>query len=90
MPTTTSINISVSDTMKIKIKQRAKKKGYEKISEYVRELFRADLEAALKEEKQSILSLENLLLQRLGSTKSQEFDWKKLEATHAKNLKSIK
>lgn len=57
MATTTTMNVSLPDTMKSFVEERLASDGYGTISEYIRELIRAD-QKRREEEK-----LETLLLQ---------------------------
>jgi antitoxin ParD1/3/4 len=61
MATTTTMNISLPDTMKTFVEERLVSDGYGTASEYVRELIRED-QKKREEEK-----LEKLLLSRLES-----------------------
>ena len=78
---TTTMNISLPESMKAFIDERLDREGYGTVSEYVRELIRAD-QKRREEEK-----LETLLLKRLHSTKNAEFDMKDVRAALAKRLK---
>jgi antitoxin ParD1/3/4 len=81
---TTTMNISLPDTMKSFIDERLNKDGYGTVSEYVRELIRAD-QKRREEEK-----LEALLLQRLQSDTMFEFDIEEVRAELAKRLSKKK
>ncbi len=65
---TTTMNISLPDSMKSFIDERLAHEGYGSASEYVRELIRADQKR--KEEEK----LEKLLLERLQSGKEAAFE----------------
>jgi len=81
---TTTMNISLPDSMKSFIDERLSKDGYGTVSEYVRELVRAD-QKRREEEK-----LEILLLQRLQSDSEFEFDIQDVRAELAKRLSKKK
>jgi len=81
---TTTMNISLPDSMKSFIDERLSKDGYGTVSEYVRELVRAD-QKRREEEK-----LEILLLQRLRSDSEFEFDIQDVRAELAKRLSKKK
>lgn len=74
------MNISLPDSMKNFIDERLSKDSYGTVSEYVRELIRAD-QKRREEEK-----LETLLLQRLQSDSEFEFDIRDVRAELAKRL----
>jgi antitoxin ParD1/3/4 len=65
---TTTMNISLPDSMKAFVDERLSGGGYGTASEYVRELIRADQKRGEQEQ------LEKLLLDRLRSGKRTTFD----------------
>jgi len=76
---TTTMNISLPDSMKAFIDERLHDDGYGTASEYVRELVRED------QKRREEQKLEALLLKRLGSGKG-DFDIKKVRAELSKRL----
>ncbi|MBS1795380.1 MAG: type II toxin-antitoxin system ParD family antitoxin [Acidobacteria bacterium] len=80
MATTTTMNISLPDTMKAFVEERLANDGYGTISEYIRELIRAD-QKRREEEK-----LEALLLQRLQGDQEFEFEIDAVRTELAKRL----
>jgi antitoxin ParD1/3/4 len=81
---TTTMNISLPDSMKSFVDERLGEDGYGTASEYVRELIRAD-QKRREEEK-----LESLLLQRLQGDTGLEFDIDDVRAELAKRLNKKK
>lgn len=77
---TTTMNISLPDTMKSFIDERLTKDGYGTVSEYVRELIRAD------QKRREEARLEDLLLQRLQGDSDLELDIQEVRAELAKRL----
>ncbi len=77
---TTTMNISLPDTLKAFIEERLIGDGYGTASEYVRELIRAD-QRQREEQK-----LEKLLLDRLQKGTEMEFDLADVRAGLAKRL----
>lgn len=77
---TTTMNISLPDSMKSFIDETLGEDGYGTASEYVRELIRADQKR--REEKK----LEMLLLQRLKEDSDLEFNIDDVRAELAKRL----
>jgi antitoxin ParD1/3/4 len=77
---TTTMNISLPDSMKSFIDERLGEDGYGTASEYVRELIRADQKR--REEKK----LERILLERLHEDSDLEFDINDVRAELAKRL----
>lgn len=77
---TTTMNISLPESMKAFIDERLAGEGYGTASEYVRELVRAD-QKHREEEK-----LEKLLLERLQSGTEMEFEIADVRAELAKRL----
>lgn len=76
---TTTMNISLPDSMRAFVDERLSQDGYGTASEYVRELIRADQKR--REEER----LEKLLLQRLEGVDA-EFDIEDLRLVLAKRL----
>lgn len=74
------MNISLPDTMKSFIDERLTKDGYGTVSEYVRELIRAD------QKRREEARLEDLLLQRLQGDSDLELDIQEVRAELAKRL----
>lgn len=81
---TTTMNVSLPDSMKAFIDERLAGEGYGTASEYVRELIRADQKQ--REEQK----LEKLLLERLQSGTDIEFDIEAVRAELAKRLSKKK
>lgn len=77
---TTTMNISLPETMKAFIDQRLDDDGYGTASEYVRDLIRAD------QKNQEEQKLEKLLLNRLQSGTEMEFDINDVRAELSKRL----
>jgi Arc/MetJ-type ribon-helix-helix transcriptional regulator len=77
---TTTINISIPESMKSAIEEAIETEGYGNTSEFFRDLTRNYLRK--RQEKQ----LEMLLLQRLGDEKAEEFDADKIRQALAKKL----
>ncbi len=77
---TTTMNISLPDTMKAFIDERLGGDGYGTASEYVRELIRAD------QKRREEQKLERLLLDRLQSGTEIEFDIADVRAELSKRL----
>ncbi len=75
---TTTINISIPESMKTAIEEAIETEGYGNTSEFFRDLTRNYLRE--RQEKQ----LEMLLLQRLGDEKAEEFDAAKIRQALAK------
>ncbi len=84
MATTTTMNVSLPDTMKSFVEERLANDGYGTISEYIRELIRAD-QKRREEEK-----LETLLLQRLQGDTEFEFEINDVREELAKRLSKRK
>lgn len=84
MATTTTMNISLPNTMKAFVDERLSKDGYGTVSEYIRELIRAD-QKRREEEK-----LETLLLQRLQGDSEFEFEIDDVRKELAKRLNKKK
>lgn len=81
---TTTMNISLPDSMKSFVDETLGEDGYGTASEYVRELIRADQKR--REEKR----LEMLLLQRLKEDSDLEFNIDDVRAELAKRLSKKK
>lgn len=81
---TTTMNISLPDSMKTFIDERLSNDGYGTVSEYVRELIRAD------QKRREEAKLEALLLQRLQNDSEFEFDIQDVRAELAKRLSKKK
>jgi antitoxin ParD1/3/4 len=77
---TTTMNISLPETMKAFIDERLGGDGYGTASEYVRELIRAD------QKRREEQKLEKLLLDRLQSGTEIEFDIENVRAELSKRL----
>src|SRR5947199_10738084 len=77
---TTTMNISLPDSMKAFVDERLIGDGYGSASEYVRELIRTD------QKKREEQKLEKLLLDRLQSGTEMEFDVEDVRAELAKRL----
>ncbi len=82
MATTTTMNISLPETMKTFVEERLVSDGYGTASEYVRELIRED------QKKRGEEQLEKLLLSRLQG--ESEFSIEEVRAELAKRLKKRK
>ena len=78
------MNVSLPDTMKSFVEERLVNDGYGTISEYIRELIRAD-QKKREEEK-----LETLLLQRLQGDTEFEFEISDVREELAKRLNKKK
>ena len=81
---TTTMNISLPDSLRAFIDERLTGEGYGTASEYVRELIRADQKQ--REEQK----LEKLLLERLQSGTESEFSIEDVRAELAKRLSKKK
>lgn len=81
---TTTMNISLPDSMKTFIDERLSNDGYGTVSEYVRELIRAD------QKRREEAKLEALLLQRLQNDTEFELDINDVRAELAKRLSKKK
>jgi antitoxin ParD1/3/4 len=82
--TTKTMNVSLPEAMKSFVEERLSSDGYGTISEYIRELIRAD-QKRREEEK-----LEALLMQRLQGDSEFEFEIKDVREELAKRLKKRK
>jgi antitoxin ParD1/3/4 len=82
--TTKTMNVSLPEAMKSFVEERLSNDGYGTISEYIRELIRAD-QKRREEEK-----LEALLMQRLQGDSEFEFEIKDVREELAKRLKKRK
>lgn len=81
---TTTMNISLPDSLRAFVDERLTGEGYGTASEYVRELIRADQKH--REERK----LEKLLLERLQSGTEMEFSIEDVRAELAKRLSKKK
>ena len=84
MATTTTMNISLPETMKSFVDERLANDGYGTVSEYIRELIRTD-QKRREEEK-----LEALLLNRLQGDTEFEFEIDDVRKELAKRLNKRK
>ena len=80
MPATTTMNISLPETMKTFIEERLANDGYGTVSEYIRELIRAD------QRRREEMKLETLLLQRLQDENVKELNIAEVRAEAAKRV----
>lgn len=80
---TTTMNISLPDSMKTFVEETLDKDGYGTVSEYVRDLIRAD------QRRREEARLEAVLLQRLDEKES-EFNIEEVKAELAKRLNKKK
>ena len=80
MPVTTTMNISLPETMKSFIEERLANDGYGTVSEYIRELIRAD------QRRREEMKLETLLLQRLQDENVKELNMAEVRAEAAKRV----
>ncbi len=74
MPTTTTMNVSLPETMKSFVEERLDEGGYGTASEYIRDLIRAD------QKRRAEAQLEALLLERLQNNTVTEFDVDQVKA----------
>lgn len=81
---TSTINISLPDTMKSAVEEAIMSEGYGNTSEFFRDLVRNYLKA--RQEQQ----LETVLLQRLGNENTEDFDIEKAKKTLTKRLNKRK
>jgi antitoxin ParD1/3/4 len=81
---TTTMNVSLPESMKAFIEERLAGEGYGTASEYIRELIRADQKQ--REEQK----LEKLLLERLQAGTEMEFSIEDVRAELAKRLSKKK
>ncbi len=80
MPTTTTMNISLPETMKSFVEERLDQDGYGTVSEYIRDLIRAD------QKRRAEAQLETLLLERLQNNNAIEFDINQVKAEFTKRI----
>ncbi len=80
MPTTTTMNVSLPETMKSFVEERLASDGYGTASEYIRDLIRAD------QKRRAEAQLETLLLERLRSNDVTDFDINQVKAEFAKRI----
>ena len=77
---TTTMNVSLPETMKSFVEERLASDGYGTASEYIRDLIRAD------QKRRAEAQLETLLLERLQSNGAIEFDINQVKAEFAKRI----
>ena len=77
---TTTMNVSLPETMKSFVEERLDEGGYGTASEYIRDLIRAD------QKRRAEAQLETLLLERLQSNGAIEFDINQVKAEFAKRI----
>ena len=80
MPTTSTMNVSLPDTMKSFVEERLNQDGYGTVSEYIRDLIRAD------QKRRAEAQLETLLLERLQNNAAIEFDINQVKAEFTKRI----
>ncbi len=80
MPTTTTMNVSLPETMKSFVEERLDQDGYGTVSEYIRDLIRAD------QKRRAEAQLETLLLERLQNNAAIEFDINQVKAEFSKRI----
>jgi len=80
MPTTTTMNVSLPETMKSFVEERLDQDGYGTVSEYIRDLIRAD------QKRRAEAQLETLLLERLQNNTVTEFDVDQVKAEFIKRV----
>ena len=80
MPTTTTMNVSLPETMKSFVEERLDEGGYGTASEYIRDLIRAD------QKRRAEAQLETLLLERLQNTAAIEFDVNQVKAEFTERI----
>ncbi|MEJ7860877.1 MAG: type II toxin-antitoxin system ParD family antitoxin [Pyrinomonadaceae bacterium] len=80
MSTTTTMNVSLPETMKSFVEERLGEDGYGTASEYIRDLIRAD------QKRRAEAQLEALLLERLRNSNVTEFDVNQVKAEFTKRL----
>ncbi len=80
MPTTTTMNVSLPETMKSFVEERLDEGGYGTASEYIRDLIRAD------QKRRAEAQLEALLLERLQNNTVTEFDVDQVKAEFIKRV----
>ncbi len=78
MATTTTMNVSLPETMKSFVEERLESDGYGTASEYIRDLIRAD------QKRRAEAQLEALLLERLRSNDVTDFDINQVKSEFAK------
>ena len=81
---TTTLNISLPEAMKTFVEERLERDGYGTVSEYIRELIRADQKRREQEK------IEALLLQRLQDADERQFNVSEIRAELAKRLSNRK
>jgi len=80
MPTTKTMNVSLPETMKSFVEKRLDQDGYGTVSEYIRDLIRAD------QKRRAEAQLETLLLERLQNTAAIEFDVNQVKAEFTERI----
>ncbi len=80
MPTTTTMNVSLPETMKSFVEERLDQDGYGTVSEYIRDLIRTD------QKRRAEAQLETLLLERLQNNNAIEFDINQVKAEFTKRI----
>ena len=80
MPTTKTMNVSLPETMKSFVEERLEQDGYGTVSEYIRDLIRAD------QKRRAEAQLETLLLERLQNTAAIEFDVNQVKAEFTERI----
>lgn len=81
---TTTMNISLPDSMRVFVEETLTDDGYGSASEYVRDLIRADQKRRNEER------LERLLLERLRSKDDETFSMDKVRSEVRKRIKATK
>jgi len=74
------MNVSLPDTMKSFVEERLNQDGYGTVSEYIRDLIRAD------QKRRAEAQLETLLLERLQNNAAIEFDINQVKAEFTKRI----
>lgn len=80
MPTTTTMNVSLPETMKSFVEERLDQDGYGTASEYIRDLIRAD------QKRRAEAQLEALLLKRLQNDAATDFDIDRVKAEYTRRV----
>jgi len=74
------MNVSLPETMKSFVEERLDQDGYGTVSEYIRDLIRAD------QKRRAEAQLETLLLERLQNTAAIEFDVNQVKAEFTERI----
>jgi len=74
------MNVSLPETMKSFVEKRLDQDGYGTVSEYIRDLIRAD------QKRRAEAQLETLLLERLQNTAAIEFDVNQVKAEFTERI----